>query len=131
MSRNIKYRATGGVDYVFDFVPLANTWRAYIVSQPPYRGRATGAHETHRLNDGRPYICWDRAIATESEMRQVAALWAEATQHYIVTGVFQPPANRPPVRDRTPAAPAMPAMRRPRLAATPPTPRGLRRIFAR
>jgi len=125
MSRNIKYRATGGVDYVFDFVQLPGTWRAYIVWQPPYGNRATGAHETHRLHDGRPYVCWDRPIATEAQLRQVAALWAEATQHYIAVGVFTPPANRPSVRNRTPVRSSQPS------AFAQPPARGLRRIFSR
>lgn len=128
MSRNIKYRAIGGVDYVFDFVHMraANTWRAYIVWQPPYGSRASGAHETHRLNDGRLYVCWDRAIATEAELRQVAALWAECTQRYIATGVFAPPPYRPRVR-MVSGARARAVVSN---SAVPPI-RGLRRIFAR
>lgn len=75
-------------DYVFEFVTLPSGGeRAYIVRQPPYRGRDEGAHPTHRLTDGgRKYICWDSAVRTRADMKNIASLWADKTQQYIKTG---------------------------------------------
>ena len=85
----ISYRTKDGqADYRFTFENQSNgTWRVYIASQPSYRGRSEGAHETHRLTDGgRKYICWTTAIRSLPEAKQVAALWSDKTQDYIRTG---------------------------------------------
>lgn len=101
--RNIRYRTVDGLaTYVFDFeyLPGTDEWRAYIVSQPDYRGRPSDAHSSHRLSSGnRRYVCWDRPLRTLEECRNVAGLWADATQVYIATGRFQPPPNRPRTTD--------------------------------
>ena len=127
MYKNIRYRATGGVDYVFSFewVTSANSWRAYIVSQPGYGNRPTGAHDTHRLSDGRTYVCWDRPLPTAVDARNVAAAWAEATQRYIATGRFELPANRPSIKDRTRVGTSRPSTPPPSRRAT-----GWRRLFS-
>jgi len=129
MYKNIRYRATGSVDYVFTFewVASANTWRAYIVSQPGYGERPQGALDTHRLNDGRTYICWDSPLRTAVDARNVAAAWAEATQRYIATGRFRVPSNRPTINDRTRIGSSRPALPHP-----PPQRRatGWRRLFS-
>jgi hypothetical protein len=83
------YRTRDGrADYRFSFERQSDgTWRAYILSQPSYGGRDTGAHPTHRLSDGgRKYVCWDRALRSAEEAQSVAAKWADATQKYIATG---------------------------------------------
>lgn len=83
------YRSSdGAADYRFSFEEQPDgTWRAYIESQPSYRGKATDAHSTHRLMDGdRNYICWTAPLHSLDEAKQVAALWADATQKYIRTG---------------------------------------------
>jgi len=101
MSKTIRYRATGGVDYVFGFewIPARTTWRAYIITQPGYGNRPTGSIDTHRMSEGgRSFVCWDRSLPTELDAANVAAAWAEATQHYIATGRFQLPVNRPSVK---------------------------------
>lgn len=87
--RRVFYRTKDGqADYLFSFEQLSNgTWRAYIESQPSYGPCDTGAHPTHRLTDGnRKYVCWTTELQTEEAARQVAALWADATQEYIRTG---------------------------------------------
>lgn len=78
----------GAADYKFTFKEYApGHWRAYIDEQPPYGGRPTGMHETHRLTDnGRFYVCWAGRLRSEQEVRAVAALWADNTQKYIATG---------------------------------------------
>ena len=102
--RNIKYRASNGEDFAFDFeFDRARGWRVYITSQPDYGPRSRGAHETHRYGIGnRPYICWDTQIPTAGAARQIAAMWAEATLNYISTGVFAAPEDRPGVSDHGP-----------------------------
>lgn len=99
--RNIKYRASSGEDFDFDFdFDPRDGWRVYITSQPDYGSRSRGEHETHRYNTGgRPYICWDTPIRTAEDAREIAAMWAEATLHYIATGIFTVPGNRPEVRN--------------------------------
>ena len=99
--RNIKYRASNGEDFVFDFeFEPTRGWRVYIASQPGYGPRSRGGHETHRYGIGsRPYICWDSTIRSAEDARQVAAMWAEATLRYISSGVFTVPDDRPEVQD--------------------------------
>jgi hypothetical protein len=74
--------------YKFDFRQISNSeWRAYIIRQPGYNGRADDAHTTHRLRDSRGrYVCWDRPIRSFEQAMQVAAAWAEATERYRRTG---------------------------------------------
>ena len=83
------YRTKDGeADYVFEFVTLSDgSERAYIQRQPSYRSRDEGAHPTHRLSDGnRKYICWNRPIRSRTDIKTIAALWADETQKYIKTG---------------------------------------------
>lgn len=88
MSRSYYRTKDGKADYYFSFEQEADgEWRAYILSQPGYGPRDTGAHPTHRLRSGgRYYVCWDHPLRSEREARQVAALWADKTQEYIRTG---------------------------------------------
>ena len=100
----VQYRAAGGVDFTFRFVWLAEhrAWRVYIDRQPGYGSRNSGAHASHRLGlPNRPYVCWTNPLRTYAEARSVAALWADATQHYIATGNFTPPPGQRNVRDQS------------------------------
>lgn len=84
------YRTRDGMaDYGFSFERDSNgTWRAFITSQPSYRGADDGLHATHRLRstDGRYYVCWTGSIYSLDEIMAVARLWADATQDYIRYG---------------------------------------------
>ena len=84
----ISYRTRDGqADYRFSFQRQGDgLFRIYILSQPSYGSRDTSMHATHRLNDGRLYICWAGAIRTTEQARWVAATWADSTQNYIRTG---------------------------------------------
>lgn len=85
----INYRTKDGQgDYEFSLEQTAaGDWRAYIVSQPSYRGQPADSNSTHILNDhGRRYICWTRPIRSREELKQVVAYWSEHTQRYIETG---------------------------------------------
>jgi hypothetical protein len=85
----IYYRTKDGLaDYGFLIERQADGfYRAYIVSQPSYGSRDANLHATHRLPDGsRYYVCWTGRLKTEQQARQVAALWADATQKYIKHG---------------------------------------------
>lgn len=75
-------------DYEFSFErQTGGDWRAYILDQPSYGSRDEGADATHRYTDnGRHYICWNRAIRSEADVHKVAALWADCTQEYIRSG---------------------------------------------
>lgn len=78
--------ALGG-RYQFSVEPAGGAWRAYILEQPPYRGRADDAHTTHRLSDGgRHYVCWSQSLATAEAAASVARIWAQRTDRYIATG---------------------------------------------
>jgi len=82
-------------DFEFSFEEQPDgSWRAYILSQPPYRGRCEDELETHRLTggDGRRYVCFEPSPSSLSDMKAVAALWADTTMIYIETGVFTPSA---------------------------------------
>ena len=130
--RNVLYRAWPTKrDYSFTFEFTGHHWLVYINNSPDYRGRPSGTLDSHRLGLGsRPYICWVPDPTTLSMAQSVAAIWADATENYILTGSFEPAPGRPKVTDRSvlngfpgarPAArePIPPADRRP---ATP-TPR--------
>ncbi len=85
----IYYRTKDGrADYGFSIERQPDgSYRAYIVSHPSYGRRDTSLHVTHRLQDGsRYYVCWTNRLETEQQARQVAALWADATQEYIKHG---------------------------------------------
>jgi len=85
------YRTKDGQeDYEFSFERQSDgAWRIYIEDQPEYNGRPTDAHSTHRLSDGgRKYVCWTNTIRSLDEAKEVAAMWADATQKYIRTGIF-------------------------------------------
>jgi hypothetical protein len=87
---SINYRTRDGqADYKFSFEQQANgDWRAYILSQPSYRSRATDSHSTHRLTDyhGRKYVCWSTPISSADGLKNVVAKWSDATQDYIKYG---------------------------------------------
>jgi hypothetical protein len=66
-----------------------NGWRAYIMSNIDYGGRASDAHSSHRLYDstlGLHYICWDRKILTKAQCKTVASQWSDLTINYINNG---------------------------------------------
>jgi len=89
MNQTVYYRTKDEQkDYLFNFEEQGDgTWLAFIQNQPPYNGRKTGNHPTHRLQKGgRNYVCWDSDLHSQDEARQVAALWADATQEYIKNG---------------------------------------------
>ena len=100
---NIRYRASNGADFVFDFeLRSRDGWRICIRRQPDYRNRQTSAEATHRLGTReRPFICWDSPIASLGDAYRIAALWSESTLVYISTGLFRPPDPMPPIRDDT------------------------------
>jgi hypothetical protein len=85
----IKYRTKDSeADYEFSFerTPEGDL-RAYIVSQPSYRNRATDANSTHRLSEnGRKYVCWTQQIWNRSQLEWVVAEWCDRTQRYIKYG---------------------------------------------
>jgi len=85
---SIYYRTKDGqADYQFSFEQTDKGWRAYILSQPGYRGRDTDLVPTHRkVAGGRYYVCWTERLDSEEEARWVAARWADATQEYIRSG---------------------------------------------
>ena len=88
---DLYYRTQDGrADYGFSFERQSNgSWRAYITSQPSYGSLDTSSTATHRLTDDsseQKYVCWDRALRSEAEAQEVAALWADKTQEYIRTG---------------------------------------------
>ncbi len=89
MAQTIYYRTRDGqADYRFSIERQSDgTYQSFILSQPNYGSRATGAHDTHRLTaSGRRYVCWNRPLQNAEEAKSVAALWADATQEYIRTG---------------------------------------------
>lgn len=98
----VHYRGSRGVDFTFRFawIPHETTWRVYIEQQPSYGSRNAGAHASHRLGlPHSPYVCWTNPLRTYAEARSVAALWADATQQYIATGMFAPPSGTRNIQD--------------------------------
>ena len=76
-------------NFRFQYGQVGSVWRAYIVSSPSYGSRSTGAHDTHRLNDGRYYVCWTPEPTRLDQITAVSKRWANATANYIDTGSFR------------------------------------------
>lgn len=89
-SERLIYRSKDNTaDFLFEFVSAPSGERAYILAQPPYGGRASDAHSTHRYYDnnrGQHYICFDPEPRSRSEMQRVAGEWAENTLRYVRNG---------------------------------------------
>jgi hypothetical protein len=79
-----------GNSYVFDLVTGATTgWRAYIRQQPSYGLRSPDLSLTHRIRDADGWsVCWDRPLTRREDLEVVVKLWAECTDHYLLTGRF-------------------------------------------
>lgn len=89
MKKKIYYRTKDGqADYGFSLEEQNDgSLRAYVDSMPNYGSRSTSLHTTHRLTDGgRHYICWNRNLYDEEDLKKVVAVWSDATQTYIKTG---------------------------------------------
>lgn len=84
----VKYRTKDGLaDYLFSFEQQSDgSWRAYILDMPSYGSRSTSGTVTHRLYDGRHYVCFTPPPRTLVDMQKVAAYWADLTQTYLRTG---------------------------------------------
>jgi len=85
------YAQTSGIVqdnvYCFNYCRVQDGWRAYILEMPDLRGRSGSGAITHRLYDqGRPYICWDRPVATLKDIQAISFVWADSIQEYIATG---------------------------------------------
>ena len=80
--------ATNTPSYAFSFEQQPDeTWRIYIEGQPGYGSRMEDSLSTHRLPDGdRKHVCWTTPLGSLEVAKQVAALWADETQKYILTG---------------------------------------------
>lgn len=62
-------------------------WWVYILDQPDYCGRDDSRYTTHRGCDGgRYYISPPAPLRTFEQAKAVAAMWAEATDRYILKG---------------------------------------------
>jgi len=101
--RNIWYRSyPTRRDYSFTYTFTDGGWRIYINNSPDYGSRPSDSTSSHRLDvEGRPFICWTEDITTLSDAQAVSALWADATEQYIVTGRFEPPRRRPMPVDKS------------------------------
>lgn len=90
MNKKIFYRTKDGrTDYGFSIEQQSDgSLRAFIASMPGYGSRSTDAHTTHRLTDnGRHFICWNKKLYDEDELKSVISLWSDATQEYIKSGI--------------------------------------------
>ena len=72
--------------YQFNICKTHEGYKAYIVQTPSYRNRETDGHSTHRLYDGRYYVCWDRPVNSYDDMITIAKHWSDCSQKYIEQG---------------------------------------------
>ncbi|MGI8467322.1 MAG: hypothetical protein ACR2N3_02610 [Pyrinomonadaceae bacterium] len=90
MGKTIYYRTKDGrVDYGFSIEKQPDSsLKAFITSMPSYGLRSNDIKITHRLIDtnGRYYVCWNRKLYDEDDLKSVIALWSDTTQEYIRTG---------------------------------------------
>ncbi len=74
-------------EYRFNYKKVGDSWRAYIIRTPGWRGRDSGLAITHRLHDTQGhYVCWDRPVNTLKDMQTISRIWADSIQEYIATG---------------------------------------------
>ena len=64
------YLLFGSGSSTFTYRKKYGSWRAYFNGRPP-----SMSHVLHD-SDGY-YVCWDRSVRTEREMRQVAQRWKD------------------------------------------------------
>ena len=91
---NIYKTKDGKKHYIFRYVPRYDSiYEIDIMYQPPYNGRDSDFHRTHRLpsdrGDCRHKICIynHSAPRTLDAAMEFSAAWAELTHEYIKTGV--------------------------------------------
>lgn len=78
-----------GGRYRFHLRRAKEGWRAYILDQPDYAGRAADLSTTHRNFDcdrGQYFVDRQPAPQRRDAARAVAALWAEKTTRYCCYG---------------------------------------------
>ncbi|MBL8310667.1 MAG: hypothetical protein JNL19_09625 [Burkholderiales bacterium] len=84
-SDTYSYTPPSGGKYRFQLREVNGEWRAYILEQPGYAGRASDGHSSHRYYDSarsQYYVCWEPAPRTKEAARAVSKLWAEKTTRY-------------------------------------------------
>jgi len=75
--------------FVFRYIYVDTSWRAYIVSSPGYGYRSTSMGDTHRYYDtGRSmhYVCWTQPLTRFADVVEISKVWARETAKYIATG---------------------------------------------
>ena len=79
------------MEFVFRYLYVDSSWRAYIISSPSYDYRSTAGEYTHRYYDESRklfFVCWTRDLAKFDDIVTVSKMWANGTAKYIDTGVF-------------------------------------------
>ena len=77
------------MEFVFRYIYVDSSWRAYIVSSPNYGHRSTSMGDTHRYHDSNRnmhYVCWTRPLTRFADVVEISKLWARETAKYIATG---------------------------------------------
>lgn len=81
------YMTKLGTEFKFRFEQKDGGIDISILEMPSYGSRDDNQHITHRLktDDGHK-ICWTGLIPTLAAAKQIAGLWSDATERYILTG---------------------------------------------
>jgi hypothetical protein len=67
--------------------PPCGGYRIYILNRPSYGSRDASSLITHRLSDSHgDYVCWTERLSSREAALQVAAVWADKTEDYILRG---------------------------------------------
>ncbi|MCQ0990552.1 hypothetical protein [Jiella marina] len=85
----ITHQSSSGDQYVFDVYRESDGgYEVAIISQPGYRRRPSGYHETHRLPgpNGLKRICFKDSPSNLPTTVTLALWWAECTSRYIRDG---------------------------------------------
>ena len=81
------YKTKLGTKFRFGFELRRDNYVTIILSQPAYGGRDSNLHITHRIHEGDDHlVCWVGPVPTLGDAKIVAALWADFTERYILTG---------------------------------------------
>lgn len=87
----IVYRCKDRItDYGFSIIHIPDgRYRAYITQQPPYGELDASLPVTHRLRDAHGIYVAVGSAWTPEAARELAARWAEANQHYLISGHWE------------------------------------------
>ena len=81
------YETRLGTLFKFGFEEENAGFIIHILEQPAYGNRADDLVSTHRLTTSNGHrLCWTEKIKTLKDAKNIAGVWSDLTENYILTG---------------------------------------------